>query len=471
MMNVLFAFLVAVAETFLMLPLLKTYQLENYRILNFIKRILKLNLGFGDKNSIKFTKRMIRAIFCDFLLIFVVFLLIFYLIHNVYVELILIFLGVLILPVFLIISHFLVLPIERLIMHHYIKKAKEKLKSMPCRKIAITGSFGKTSTKNILLQILSKKFRTCATPKSYNTPMGICKTILENLSPLDDFFIVEMGARHKGDIAFLCNLIGADYGILTPVGKCHIETFKTLENVEKTKFELCQNVKDFMLINAKSESNMRLYDKCEKKKYLICKEDSFAYASDVGLSEGVTIFTLHIDDKSVTVKANLLGRANVDNIVVASSLAYLLGVNLLDIKSGIENLKPIPHRLELIKGYATVIDDSYNSNYDGFKQALAVLDSFGGKKILVTPGMVELGEEQYAINRDIAREIAKVCDYVIIMNKVNKNALTEGLRSAKFDMKNVMFAQSRKEQKEILKKLITKDSVILFENDLPDNYR
>lgn len=470
-MNVLFAFLVALADCFLTLPFFKIYQLENYRITNLSKRLLKFNFAFGDKNRINFTKRMKRAIFCDFLLIFVVFLLIFYLIHNVYIELILIFVSVLILPLFLILTHFLLFPIEKMIARHYIKMAKKKLKSMPCRKIAITGSFGKTSTKNILLQILGKKFRTCATPKSYNTPMGICKTILENLSPLDDFFIVEMGARHKGDIAFLCNLIGADYGILTPVGKCHIETFKTLENVEKTKFELCQNVKDFMLINARSESNMRLFERCEKQKYLICQENSFAYASDVKISEGWTFFTLHIDGKSVNMKTSLLGRANIDNVVVAVSLAYLLGVNLLDIKSGVESLKPTSHRLELIKGYATVIDDSYNSNFEGFKQALEVLNSFVGKKILVTPGMVELGSEQYNANYAIANEMAKVCDYVIIMNKVNKTALSDGLKAAKFNMKNVAYAESRKEQKEILKKVVTQDSVVLFENDLPDNYR
>ena len=191
-------------------------------------------------------------------MIFILYILIFCLIKNVYVELALIIAGAVLLPFLLVLCHFVILPIEKIIMRYYISKAKKKLKMMPCRKIAITGSFGKTSTKNILLEILSEKYRTCATPKSYNTPMGVCKTILNKLSPLDDFFIVEMGARHKGDIAFLCNLIGADYGILTPVGKCHIETFKTLNNVEKTKFELCQNVKDFMVINGKSESNLRL---------------------------------------------------------------------------------------------------------------------------------------------------------------------------------------------------------------------
>ena len=470
-MDVLYSFFVALALTVLMFSLLKTYQLENYRIKKYLHRIIKFNIAFGDKNHIKFTKRMLRMIFCVFLLIFIIFLLIFCLIKNVYVELAMIIAGVILLLLLLVLSHFVIFPIDKIIMRYYISKAKKKLKMMPCRKIAITGSFGKTSTKNILFEILSEKYRVCATPKSYNTPMGICMAILNKLSPLDDFFIVEMGARHKGDIAFLCNLIGADYGILTPVGKCHIETFKTLNNVEKTKFELCQNVKDFMVINGKSESNLRLYDKCEKKKYLICKDGSFAYADEIKFIEGKTKFVLHIDDKSILVSTKLLGRANVDNIVVASSLAYLLGVNLLDVKRGIENLSPSPHRLEVIKGYATVIDDSYNSNFEGFKQALEVLKSFSGHKILVTPGMVELGTMQYKLNHDIALEIAKVCDKVIVMNKVNKKAIVDGLCKANFNMKNVIFATTRKEQTEILKSVITKESVVLFENDLPDNYK
>ena len=470
-MNFLYALLVSLALFGLSFPLIKVYQLENYRVKNFLKNVFKFNLSFGDKNRLVFTKRLKRMLFCHFFLIFVLFLLIFYLIKNVYIELGLIFSGVILLPFLIVLSHFLILPFEEFLKKRYIKKAKKKLENMPCKTIAITGSFGKTSTKNILLEILARKFKVCATPKSYNTPMGICRTILNDLSPLDDFFVVEMGARHRGDIAFLCDLVGVDYGILTPVGLCHIETFKNLSNVEKTKFELCENVKNFVVINGQSASSMKLFEKCDKKKYLIGKENSFAYATCERCMGGRSTFQLNIDGKSVSVSTNLLGRANIDNIVLASSVAYLLGVNLMDIKSGIEKLTPVPHRLELIKGFATIIDDSYNSNFDGFCEALSVLNSFAGEKILVTPGMVELGEEQEKLNRLVAKKIAKVCDVVVVMNKVNKKALREGLQEAGFNMKNVFYANSRKEQKEILKKIVGKNSVILLENDLPDNYR
>ena len=470
-MSILSGFLFAIFLSILSSPLVKVYQLENYKPKNFLKRVFKFNIAFGDKNKINFTNRLKRFLFCDFLLIFVLFFLVFYFTENIYINIAMIFVGIIFLPLFMVISHFLCLPIEKLVMDFYIKKATKKLSLMPCKKIAITGSFGKTTTKNILLQILSQKYKVCATPKSYNTPMGVCKTILENLTEKDDFFIVEMGARHKGDIAFLCKLVGVDYGILTPVGKCHIETFKSLDNVEKTKFELCENVKNFVVINGKSDSNLKLYENCEKKKYLICTNESFAYASGVQVKDLKTFFTLHIDKTKIEVSTSLFGKSNVDNIVVASALAYLLGVNILDIKKGIESLKPIPHRLELIKGFAYVLDDSYNSNFSGFKQALEVLSNFKGKKILVTPGMVELGSEQFELNFQIAKNMAKVCDEIVVMNKVNREAILKGLREEKFDEKRIHLATSRKEQTEILKKIITKDSVVLFENDLPDNYK
>lgn len=469
-MAFLYGLIYAIVFILLSLPLFKVYQLEGYKVKNFIKKISHFNFAFGDKNKINFTKRLKRCIFCDFLIIFIVFSLIFYFLNYFYVYIIMIFAGVLMLPCFLIISHFLCLPIEKLITNSYIKKAKVKLQNMPCKKIAITGSFGKTSTKNILFQILSQKYKVCATPKSYNTPMGICKTILENLTEKDDFFIVEMGARHEGDIAFLCKLVGADFGILTPVGNCHIETFKTLENVEKTKFEICENVKSLMIISSKSASNRKLYEKCEKKKYLISDENSFAYANNIHFKDFKTHFDLHIDEKVISVSTNLLGKVNVDNIVLASALAYLLGVNLLDIKKGISELKSVPHRMELIKGFANVIDDSYNSNFVGFKEALNTIASFEGDKILVTPGMVELGDKQYEMNFKIGQEISKVCDYVIIMNKTNSSALTEGLLNKGFNRKNIFYANTRLEQKEILKKLVKKGDIVLFENDLPDNY-
>lgn len=452
------------------LPMIKIYQLENYKIKNYLKKVLKFNFAIGDKNKLNFTKRIKRLIFINFFVFFAIFLLIFYFLPQIYICFPLSFVGILFSPILLVLSLIICMPIEYFIKCTYISKAKKKLQSLTCKKIAITGSFGKTSTKQILLQILSQKFKVCATPKSYNTPMGVCKTILENLDETHDFFIVEMGARHPKDIEFLCKMVGADYGVLTPVGNCHIETFKSLQNVENTKFEICENVKDLMIINGSSPSNLKLFDRCKKVKFLVCQSNSFAYAENIEINNLKTSFTLIIDGQKINVESNLLGRANIDNVVVASALAYLLGVDLLNIKNAIGGLKPTPHRMELIKGFATVIDDSYNSNMQGFKQAVDVLASFPGRKILVSPGIVELGCKQELINSEVGAYAGKVCDIFIIMNKTNRKALLDGAIHSKMKKENIYFAENRAEQKKLLKEIVKKGDVILFENDLPDNY-
>lgn len=469
-MAVVYSILCSLVISLLILPATKVYQLENYKIKKTLKKIISFDLANGDKNKLKFTNRIKRFLFCVFLVFFLIFLIIFSIKIKIYLKIILILLTVVFLPIFFLLAHLLDLPIEESIKRSYIRKAKKKLNALKCKKIAITGSFGKTTTKNFLFQILSKKFKVCITPKSYNTPMGVCMTILDKLAEDDDFFVVEMGARQRGDIDYLCKMVGVDYGIITAVGNCHIETFKTLEAVENTKAELCDNTNNFVVINGSNKSGIKIYERCKKKKYLVCKENSFAYVQDVKIKDNKTYFNLFIDNKMVKTHTNLLGKGNIDNITTAAALCYLLGVSLFDIDNGIRELKPIAHRLEVIRGYCTVIDDSYNSNFDGFCEALEILKSFGGRKILVTPGMVELGKMQYEQNYKIGEQIASCCDIVIVMNKVNNIALTNGIKKGGFEG-DIYYAYTRLEQKNLLKEIIKKDDVVLFENDLPDNYR
>ena len=365
-------------------------------------------------------------------------------------------------------------PVEYIIKCRYINKTKNKLSKLKCKKIGITGSFGKTSTKNILCQILEEEFKVCKTPKSYNTPMGICKTVLENLNEEHDFFIVEMGARREGDIAFLSKLVQVEYGIITPIGEQHIETFGSIENIEKTKFELCEFIDEegVVIFNGKSLSNYKLFKKCKTKKYLLCRDNSFAFASNILMNEHGSKFTLNIDKKEIDVETKLLGKLNIDNIVTASAMAYLLGENLFNIKKGISKVKPIEHRLELINGEKVcVIDDSYNSNLSGAKEALQVLSTFKKRKIVITPGIVEMGMRQEEVNFNLGKEISKIADICIIMNKINKNSLKNGLKSGNFDENSIFFANTREEQKNLLNKILLNNDVILFENDLPDNYK
>ncbi|MBQ8792560.1 MAG: UDP-N-acetylmuramoyl-tripeptide--D-alanyl-D-alanine ligase, partial [Clostridia bacterium] len=338
-------------------------------------------------------------------------------------------------------------------------------------KIGINGSFGKTSTKNILSHILEKQFKVCATPKNYNTEMGTTLTVLKNLDD-HDIFIAEMGARRHRDIEKLVKIVNPDYGIITAVGNCHIETFKSLENIENTKYELAKNLKpDGTMFFGGSESTYKLYKRFEGNKFLTCQEKSFAYAQNVKLSQNGSEFDLVIDGKVLPVSTKLLSRFNIDNIVLASATAYKLGVSTEDIVSAIKSLQPSPHRLQLSKtGFCTILDDSYNSNEVGFEEALNVLAKFDGRKIVVTPGMVELGSRQSEINFKLGGKIADVSDYLIIMNNTNKNDLLSGAISHGLKRENIYFASTRAEQKELIKLLTCKDAVVLFENDLPDNY-
>lgn len=471
-MFVLYAFVCACVLSLLDLIYIKIFQLENYRIKNYLKKVFDFEIAFGKKNKLNFTKRIKRLIIFDFFLNFLYFFLIFFLINNIYLIISLVFFGF-IFSEYLIVTTFLIaMPIENAIKINFVKKAKKKLKQTNCKKIAITGSFGKTSTKNILYQILKEEFDVCASPQSYNTPMGICKTILGNLKETDDFLIVEYGARRKGDIKFLAENFGVDFGIVTPIGNCHLETFGSLENIANEKYELCQNARECVLFNGKSLATKNLFDKYPYKKYLVCSQNSFAYAKNIKHSADGSKFDLIVNGQKIQCKSSLMGKANIDNIVVATAMAYLLGESLFSIQKAIEKLRPIPHRLELIKsGFAYVLDDSYNSNLEGFKTALDVLKSFKGKKIVVSPGMIELGLMQAETNFEAGEMVAKVADIFVIMNETNKKSLYDGAVSAGMEKERIYFATTRKEQTNLLKSILTQGDVVLFENDFPDNVK
>lgn len=471
-MFVFYAFLVTVVLTALDLIYIKTFQLENYDIKKYIKKAAEFDFAFGKKNKINFTKRLKRLIFIDFLLKFIIFLMFFGLIDNFWINFVIVFFFVISSSFAVLLSFFVTYPFEELIKKRFIKKAKKKLSNINCKKIAITGSYGKTSTKNILYQILKEEFDVCATPQSFNTPMGICKTILENLKETDDFLIVEYGARRLGDIEFLAKNFGVDFGIITPIGNCHLETFGCFENIEQEKYELCKEAKEWVVFNGKSKGSKDLFDRFPKKKYLVCENNSFAYAKNIEISATGSKFDMVIDGQSFACETKLLGKANIDNIVVASAMAYLLNESIYSIRKAIKGLKPTPHRLELIVGAkVSIIDDSFNSNYDGFLQALEIISKFKGQTIVVSPGIVELGVEQDKVNFEIGKEVGKVADIFIVMNKTNQKALSDGAKQGGMSESQIFFADTRDEQKKLLKKVIKSEDVVLFENDFPDNIK
>lgn len=385
----------------------------------------------------------------------------------------------LLLPITVPIAHGILVPFENLNCLKYIHWTKRKLKKYPnLIKIGITGSYGKTSTKYILNTLLSQNYSVCITPHSFNTPMGITRVVLDYLKPNHDVLIVEMGAKQVGDIKYLCDIVNPQYGVLTSVGSQHLATFETLENIAKTKNELMKSLPKedgLAIFNGNNEKCMELYEQCEVKKfYTSTTENSgaFAFAKNVKISSNGISFVLVINGNEVECKTKLLGEHNLENILMSAALAYNLGLSLEQIKVGISKLQPINHRLELKKENGiTILDDAYNSNVEGSLCALNVLDLFKtGDKFVITPGLVELGSKEKEENINFGKNLAKHANYVIVVNKTNKEAIKEGLLLEGFNEENIFFAQTLIEARIMLKEKTQKGDVVLFENDLPDNY-
>ena len=390
------------------------------------------------------------------------------------------------------IANLLIYPLERTINGAYLLSARKRIKTLQPKVIGITGSYGKTSTKYILHQILSQKFNTLMTPDSYNTPMGICKVIRGELTAEHEIFIVEMGAYKRGDIRELCNLASPEIGILTAVGPQHLERFKSIENIAKTKYELIESLPSdgLAVFNCDNEICAELSDKREQgsspvRRYAtepfpvpsVSDRADLTAANIRHTAEGLA-FTVRMrvgtqDITDVEIRTRLLGRHNVSNILAATAVAIECGMTLEEIQEAIVNIEPVPHRLQLTSGVGnvTIIDDSFNSNPVGAKAALEVLTEIGdGKKVLVTPGMVELGEREYEENRRLGEQAADVCDLVILVGPTRTRPILDGLKAAEYPSQQIIVALNLEEVKQHLATQVEAGDVVLFENDLPDNY-
>ena len=383
------------------------------------------------------------------------------------------------LPVNMILSNFLAAPMENAINNHYINKADRKLRKKEYKdliRIGITGSYGKTSTKFILKTILSEKYNVLATPGSYNTTMGNVRIIREQLMPEHQVFISEMGARKRYDIQEICQFVRPQLGIITSIGPQHLETFKKIENVAKTKGELLKGVTaDGVVFLPKDNAHcLELYKKDEHKKFLYStkKDGSEVYAKDIKVTKDGSTFTVVYEKEEFTCKTKLLGEHNVQNIIGWVAIAKYLGLSNQEIQKGIEKIEPVEHRLQLLPSSngTTVIDYAFNSNPVGSKMALDVIKQFEGRKIIITPGMVELGTEEYKYNKEFGAQMAEAVDFAILIGRKRSEPIVEGLKSKKFNEMNLFVVNDLNEATAQLAKLTKPGDVILFENDLPDNY-
>lgn len=386
--------------------------------------------------------------------------------------------GLYLTPLLVPLSNLINKPIEKAIQKWYINDAKRILSEMPSlHKVGITGSYGKTSMKFYLSELLGSQYETLKTPESFNTPMGVTITIRQHLKATHEYFICEMGARRVHEIKELCEIAHPHDGIITSVGEQHLETFGSIDNILNTKFELADSVQaaggkiylngDNELIRSRAPKyrNAILYGTSEGCDYR---------ASNISVSGKGTEFTMTAPDgESCRFSMKLLGEHSVQNVVGAIAYAHGTGIPLEKLVLPVKRIAAVPHRLQLLDkgGDLTFIDDAYNSNPNGCRAALGVLGLFDACKILVTPGMVELGAKQEELNFEFGQEAAAVCDYIVLVGKHQTEPIYNGIKSAGYDMDKVYAADSLGEALDKVRAYQTdKKKIVLLENDLPDNY-
>lgn len=380
-------------------------------------------------------------------------------------------------PILVPLSNLINKPVEKAVQNWYINDAKKILASCSdLHKVGITGSYGKTSMKFYLSELLSSQYETLKTPESFNTPMGVTITIRRDLKPTHQYFICEMGARRVHEIKELCEIANPHDGIITSVGPQHLETFGSIENVVNTKFELADSISALgkVYLNGDNELIRKKAPDYPNAITYGLQEGNDWRATDVSVSDRGTEFTVTAPDgKSCRYSTKLLGEHNVQNLLGAIAYAADTGIPMEKLVLPVKRIAAVPHRLQLLdKGNGvTFIDDAYNSNPSGCRAALAVLGLFDACRILVTPGMVELGAKQEELNYEFGQEASKACDYIVLVGKKQTEPIYNGIKNSGYDMSKVYVADSLNDALAKVNAYTTdKKKIVLLENDLPDNY-
>lgn len=373
-------------------------------------------------------------------------------------------------------------PLESAIRRWYVRDACSMLASRPDLKIiGITGSFGKTSTKNYLYRMLSEKYNVLVTPGNFNTALGVVRTVREQLKSFHQVFIVEMGAKQTGDIQEICDIVHPCAGIVTAVGDMHLETFHTRENIQNTKFELIRSLPSdgYGVINMESEGIASYPDIPEH-----CRVDSFGIdahrvnwrVADIRYSQTGTDFRIIGPGEPLELHTSLMGECNVLDIAGAAVMALHFEVSPKQIRQAVSKLCQVPHRLSVsTSGGLTVLDDAYNSNPEGARMALDVMWRMpvreGGRRIVITPGFVELGEKQYEADRQFGADAARHATDLIIVNKLNREAIRSGASEAGMPEDRIVCVDSLSEAVRYMQKIASVGDIVLYENDLPDMFK
>ncbi len=389
-------------------------------------------------------------------------------------------LNVQLIPFLMLAANLALTPYENFVQKRYWDAARNKLDALKPTIVGITGSFGKTSVKHILGHILKTHAPTLVTPGSVNTPMGVTRIVREQLEDNHKFFVVEMGAYGVGSIERLCRLAPPDMGIITAVGHAHYERFKSIEAVAKAKFELAQAVLDKkgkIIVHEKplDIEYAKIKTRENRAHFIVVGETPLSDAiieRAEQLPEGLRVFVRWNGD-SFRLEAPLYGLHHAQNMALAFTAAVSLGIPAENAVTALKSVPQITHRLEVKRpgDGTTLIDDAFNSNPAGFASALDLLPVLGrqGRKILITPGMVELGEAHNEEHEKIGKKAGDICDVIIVVQGRRIPTFIQGARATgngkqlvevdTFKQASVWLDQNRKD-----------GDVILIENDLPDLY-
>jgi UDP-N-acetylmuramoyl-tripeptide--D-alanyl-D-alanine ligase len=389
-------------------------------------------------------------------------------------------LGVVAAPELIFAADAIVKPVQALDNRRFVQRAERKLAEVSPLAIGITGSFGKTTTKACIAEVAELRGPAYATPASYNTYLGVVRAINEGLTTRHRTFIAEMGAYRRGDVAELCELVHPTIGVLTAIGPAHLERFGSLDEIEKAKGELAEGVPagGTFITTADDERCLRAAQRTEARVVLFSvagAEEAEITAHAIEMAEGTTRFTLRRrEGEEVVVRSKLLGRHNVANLLAAAAVGTGLDMPLDAIARALARVTPPAHRLAPIlnpQAGIVVIDDAYNSNPVGAAAALEVLASHQAeRRLLVTPGMVELGDREAEENERFGQRAAEVCDLVVLVGAERSRPIRAGLDAASFPGDRIHVVANATEAQELLATTTRRGDVVLFENDLPDLY-
>lgn len=373
-------------------------------------------------------------------------------------------LAIVAVPVFLDAALLLLGPVERRLGKRWVDDAHAKLMEINPSVVAITGSYGKTTTKAYVLSLLAPHHTTVASPASFNNRMGLARAINEHLAAGTEVFVAEMGTYGPGEIRDLCSWIPPKVAVITAIGPVHLERFGSLEVTLASKAEIFERA-EIAVLNVDDEMLNGLLPSLDQETMITCS----ALGSDatVSLAESDAGFFVRVRGEVI---AEVGPVAMPSNLACAIGVAVAMGVPLDRLGSIVAESEAPAHRQAVFRGEGgfDIIDDTYNSNPAGVRSALATLASLGdGKRVVVTPGMVELGKEQYDENRKFGQMAAEVASHVLVVGRTNRKALLEGTKQGSA---SVTVMPSRPDAVSWVKANLGVGDAVLYENDLPDHY-